>query len=296
VGRGASDKNRLVRGHFGALIRFLDAAFILALPALVAWEVVKIAPGAVAAVILFGAAVIFTVDLGLLRLAVTKEGFSLEPAIADAEAAKAGSPPEEPPEPGSEAGAESADLSDLARLRLKLEAKLSYIAGSMSLETGAVMIGSLHHDGYLNIREAATADRLMRMTDAEFALAPREERDAFLKAAGGLVKNIRASVLAGATEKRLESLGWSFEPIAGKKRDLLATSAGRTVRVLPVFAVSGGGNLSATVAQRVGDEQAEGEDRRLVVLPNESEAPTSPDANPAIVKLDDLAGALEAPR
>jgi hypothetical protein len=280
----------LLSGRGANLARVSVAVLIILFAVLVAAGVFDVISGAVAAGILLAAGLFFTVDLRSIKtISAGKDGFSLETHLVDAQAAAAGAPPEEEE---ATAGDMAQPGGKLTELRWRLEAKISYMAGHMDLDSGAVMIGSLRHDGYLTDEEARTADLLLHTSEAEFARATLKDREEFLEAAESLVDSIRASVLAGAVQKELKRNGWRVEPADSGKRDLLARRDGQTGLVVPVFSVSTKGELPAKVAQRV--EQIDGVDRRVIVLPNNSKAPTTPGSNPAIVRLADVESALAA--
>jgi hypothetical protein len=249
---------------------------------------VAVGGGIAAAAVLALVAIMLTINLrNISEVGVTKDGITFKTHVEQAQVAAAEAPAEEE-------SPEERDISvtggELTKLRLKLEAKLSYIAGNMGLESGNVSIGSLNYDGYLTDEEAATADLLLHTSEAEFATAPRHERDKFLKAAETLVHNIRASVLAGMVQNELKRQGWKVERARGGKRDLLARRDGRSARVVPVFSVVASGDLVDKVARRVaGSRDA---DRRMIVLPNNTRAPLSSDGDPAVVRVGDLADAL----
>jgi hypothetical protein len=269
--------------------RLFVAALIIGLALLIAAEVVDVVPGIVAVGLVIAGAIVATNLQRIKRVVVGKDLFSLETHVADAQAAAAGAPPEEQEATARRIASPGGKLTEL---RLRLEAKLSYVAGHMDVESGAVTIGSLRHDGYLTDAEAATADLLLHTSEAEFARASPEDRAEFLEAAESLVDSIRASVLAGAVQKELKRRGWQVESADGGKRDLLARRDGRTARVVPVFAVSTTAELPAKVARRVA--RVDAVDRRVIVLPNNSGAPTEPGGDPAIVTLEDLDAALSA--
>lgn len=236
--------------------------------------------------------VVLTVDPNTIKQLVVKPTeISLTREIAAAQAAAAGAPPEEqydsvqPSETGGD---------ELTDVRLHLEAKLSYIAGQMNLDSGIVNIGSMRHDGYLTDAEAKTADRVLTMSPDELAKAPREQREAFLAAARELVGSIRASVLAGAIRKELRRQGWDVGSAGSGKRDIRASHPdGRVVSIVPLFVVARESELLLKVRQRLAD--ANGADRRIIVLPSNSATPTtSSDSDPAVVKIDELEAALQS--
>jgi hypothetical protein len=262
------------------VLLFLDAI-------LVAVGVLEVIPALVAAGVFIAIAVVLTIDINSIEeVSATTEGFSFKRKVAEAQAAAADAPEEEADEQVPRAADDEGKLTDL---RLRLEAKLSYITGHMNLDSGAVLIGSLRYDGYLSDDEAATADRILRMTEEELARASQEDREAFLRAAEDLVASIRAIVLAGAVRKALTERGWKVERIPDSKRDLLATN-GRTLRLVPLFATAEDSRLPRAAARRLG--KLGGLDRRIVVLPDNSRYPTSASDDPATVKLSELDTAL----
>ncbi|HLL49488.1 MAG TPA: hypothetical protein VK356_02370, partial [Thermomicrobiales bacterium] len=111
-------------------------------------------------------------------------------------------------EPDKQAGEIAEPLEKtLLALRLRLEAKLAYLAKHQLVGTGAatfLTIGSLHHDGGLTDEQAETATRVLTLRDDELAHLPNVERDAFLEAARKLVSNIRASVHYNLTYQALK--------------------------------------------------------------------------------------------
>jgi hypothetical protein len=281
----------LLTGRAANFARAAVAIGIILVAVAVAAGLTAALAGAVAAGILLAAGVFFTVDLRSIKsISAGKEGFSLETHLVDAQAAAAGAPPEE--QDRGTADRIAAPDGKLTELRFRLEAKLSYIAGHMNLESGAALIGSLRYDGYLTDEEAATADVLLHTSETEFARAPREDRAEFLEAAERLVDGIRASVLAGAVQKQLTRKDWTVRRADSGKRDLLAMRDDRTALVVPVFSVSAEGELPAKVSRRVA--RIEGVDRRVIVLPDNSDSPATPSDDPAIVRLADLESALAA--
>jgi hypothetical protein len=233
--------------------------------------------------------ILLSVDPSSIKeLVVKPTGISLRREVATAQAAAAGAPAEEQDESLQLPDATGDELTDL---RLRLEAKLSYVAGRMNLDSGMVNIGSLREDGYLTDDEAKTADRVRTMSTNELSRAPKAEREAFLEAARELVGSIRAAVLAGAVRKELRRQGWNPGPAEGGKRDIRAERDGRTVRLAPLFVLGRESDLLPTVRRRLADTHDA--DRRIVVIPSNSAMPTSPsDDDPAVAKLDELEAAL----
>jgi hypothetical protein len=256
----------------------------------VAAELVAVPPGLAAAGILLATIIVFTMDLrNIRRFNFGAEGFSLETHLVDARAAVAAAPPEEDGELSTPVATGDGRLT---QLRFRLEAKLSYIAGHMNVESGAVMIGSLLYDGYLTNEEAVTADVVLRTSEEEFARASRRDREQFLDAGERVVSNIRASVLAGAVHKQLIRSGWDVERAEGGKRDLLATSGARRVLVVPVFSLATEPKLPAKIARRI--KEIKNVDRRVIVLPDAAKAASTPRGEPAIVRLAELQSVLDA--
>jgi hypothetical protein len=268
--------------------RVVVVGMLVLLAALIATEVVAAGPGAVGAGILL--AVVVVLSYAIKSIKVDKGGFTLETQVAVAQAAAAEAPPEEQADvPALAARALGEPGGALTELRLRLEAKLSYIAGEMGVD-GDVSIGSLRHDGYLTDEEAQTADTLLRLSESELARASEADRAAFLETAERFVDSIRAAVVAGAAQKELKRLGWSVQRGTTGRRDLVAQRAGRRALVVPVFSVTAAAELPAKVARRV--EQLDGYDRRVIVLPDNTKATTTPAGDPAIATLSELGGAL----
>ncbi|HWI71209.1 MAG TPA: hypothetical protein VNT55_04585 [Baekduia sp.] len=269
---------------------FIGAVGVL-LAVLVAVKVVDVLPGLVAVGLLLAVGVFLTHEIG--KINVGKDGFTLETYLKEARAAVAEAPPEEQADVPAVAARSLAQPGggELTELRLRLEAKLSYIAGQMGLDSGDVSIGALRHDGYLTADEARTADNLLRLSEAELARASEQERAEFLKTGERFVDSIRAAVVAGAAQKELKRLGWSVQRGETGKRDLVATSQdGRRALVVPVFSVTETAELPAKVARRVAE--IDGYDRRVIVLPDNTKATTTPGGDPAIAKLSELGDAL----
>jgi hypothetical protein len=269
--------------------RIAVVGMLVLLALLIATEVVATGPGAVGAGILL--VVVVVLSYAIKSIKVDKSGFTLETQVAVAQAAAAEAPPEEQADVPALAARSLAEPGGaLTELRLRLEAKLSYIAGQMGVEGGDVSIGSLRHDGYLTDDEAQTADTLLRLSESELARASEADRAAFLETAERFVDSIRAAVVAGAAQKELKRLGWSVQRGTTGRRDLVAQRAGRRALVVPVFSVTAAAELPAKVARRV--EQLDGYDRRVIVLPDNTKATTTPAGDPAIATLSELGDAL----
>lgn len=190
--------------------------------------------------------------------------------------------------------------ADAFGLRMKLEAKLAYIAKCL-LGDGAqpsfVTVGSLHYDGYLTDDEAAVADGVMTLRDEELSELSPSDRQTLLKAAEKVVKNIRASVLYGWCEETIEDQpGWTVEEVGrGPKRrpDLMAISDDRKFLVVPAFGISAGSSILANALDRLQKEEDPDVNGRVIILPRRSaRSNLDPKGDPAVIRMQDLAGWL----
>lgn len=189
-------------------------------------------------------------------------------------------------------------------LRLKLEYKLTYIAKHLlgevpdddlvSGRANFVTIGSLELDGLLSLEQARTATYILTWTDQDLVRAAPREAAVFLAAANELVSGVRATVFSNMVRKRLEKAGWEAAPDDAKKkkrRDLKATKAGRSVRVVPVFALDKSSAVLETVKDRL-KQLDKTDERYVIVLPDRSKTSTS--TAPRVVRLAELSAELSA--
>lgn len=228
------------------------------------------------------------------------EAFGMSIGLSQAATdAASGTLPEEPYEEKDEAS--GAELDEWTRLRLKLEAKLAYIAKTMRpgeekqdapRPQTFVTVGSLHHDGYLSDAEAQTATAVLSP-----ALIPPGERAVVLKQGATVVGRIRASIFFEMVRNRLEDLCDSVreEPRGeGQRPDLAGTKGGREFRVSSAFATTSNSNILAGVVKRAKKARGSGDGEPwIVVVPDNSSATTDESADDIrVVKLSRLQHAL----
>jgi hypothetical protein len=194
---------------------------------------------------------------------------------------------------------EDEEVTNLLALRLKLEAKLTYIAkwllgDEADGRASFVTVGSLHYDGYLTDEEAHTATRVLMIRDEELEAVAAAEAREFRTAADKVVSNIRASVFFGMVRKRLRAEGWEvdlLEESAKRRPDLLATKAEIKCRVAPRFAMrTDSAQLEKTLNRLANTAAGEADvQRRVVVIPDRSRAElTDASSDPRVMKLEQL--------
>jgi hypothetical protein len=191
---------------------------------------------------------------------------------------------------------------DMLALRLKLEAKLTYIAKFLLRPDECdcatfFTIGSLNFDGFLSDREARTATQVLTMRDEELdTLAPHLRRD-FLRDADKVVSNIRASVFFGLVRTTLKKNGWAVEDLRageGRRPDLLAEKGSRCYRVVPRFSIKSDPERITKVKRRLirhRDEAPESK-RDIVVLPDRTRNKLEAETELAVVKFAGLKAML----
>lgn len=188
--------------------------------------------------------------------------------------------------------------SDLIGLRLKLEAKLAWLAKHLLSgdETPTfATIGSLEHDGYLPTQSARRCARLLAL-DPELVRAEAPEA----AAVADDVSNFRATVFDRYVRRLLERKGWVLEEFPqgdGHRPDFLAIKDGRRFRVAPRLATTRDSPIRNRTVARLERSRGEGPEvqRRIVVIPDVSSSPpTDADADPQVVKLEHLVASLGA--
>jgi hypothetical protein len=190
---------------------------------------------------------------------------------------------------------------DLMSLRLKLEAKMAYLAKALLRTDGAatyLTIGSLNYDGYLTDDEARAATHVLTLRQEELETLSYAERREFLHNADRVVRNLRASVFFGLVRELLKSNGWSVDEVdvaRGPRPDLLATKDARIVRIRPRFATVPGSKILTQAQRRLRTEDKErhAENARVIVVPDRARFPSTPDDDPAILKLAELKEELD---
>lgn len=191
---------------------------------------------------------------------------------------------------------------DIIDLRLRLEAKLTFIAKHILDVDGVatyVTVGSLKEDGYLTNEQARTASRIVALSDEQLAALPARQRDAFLYDAGQLVGRVRAHVFQQLLKKRLHALEYFVTLIPrgdDARPDLLVEKSGVRCRVVGVFADQNTSNLLRSSLERVERSMSRPPlvSQRIVVIP------TLPEnrglvrgGDPCVVQLAGLASMLE---
>jgi hypothetical protein len=194
---------------------------------------------------------------------------------------------------------------DLIALRLKLEAKLAFIAKHLlgtSERPTYVTIGSLRQDRYVTESQARTASRLLSLTEEQVAALPEDKQRAFLGDANTFVRNVRAQVFHPLVGKRLRSITrerpTEIPRGEGRRPDFLVQVDGRRYRVAPAFAQGADSEVLTRVRERLGGPRGNDPavDRRLVVIPdlqrNEGIAKEDGEGDPEVVRIGDLERAL----
>jgi hypothetical protein len=278
-----------------------------------------------AAVIFFGGLVVFvalTPPRQWKGLADRFESFKFSGFGLGVEAKRAASqtPESEPEKPAvvgegqTDESADAVTAGDVLTLRFKFEARFAYMVKHLLNEEKRdqpappdfATIGSLRHDGYLTDTQAQLAAKIQTMREGDLAGLSSAERRKFFEEADDFVTNMRASVFDGMVRKSLREAGWDVNDLdrAAKaaRPDITVSSAGqdRPVRfiVAPTYAMKQDSDILERAIERL---QPGGRDhdrlaaaRRLVVVPNRSRAePTGAEADPEILALQELPGALQ---
>jgi len=189
-------------------------------------------------------------------------------------------------------------LESLLSLRLRLEAKLAYIAKHLLTEDGDhprhatfVTIGSLREDKLITEKEAHTATRIMVLREEELDAIDPREKQIFLVSATNVVDNIRASVHYGRVKKLLKSKGWFVVELPrGKLRpDLWAEKGDTCLRVVPRFE-AGKKNLDKQITRLEERAKVPRVRRRLIVIPDRADQARvrSGELDPLVVKFSSL--------
>jgi hypothetical protein len=198
---------------------------------------------------------------------------------------------------------------DIDDLQLTLDRQLAYVAkvllpANERTATGKdpvpfATIGSLERDGYLDRSQALVALRVQTFSGPDLAQLSVETRMKFLRVASRVINNFRFQVFKGVVKVALtEQLHREVGPLTTEKEPgmLVTTSKDADVSavVWPTLALSARSAL-ATRAKTRALKKSDGR-RLILVVPNNSrlESLTQPESNPAVVKLEDLAAALEA--
>jgi hypothetical protein len=201
--------------------------------------------------------------------------------------------------PREEGGGSNEDEETMVDLRLRLEAKLAYVAKHLLVRDGRppafLTVGSLQYDGYLTSEEAHTAAGILTTRDEEVDALPGDEARKFREDASTFVNGVRASVFWGMVKQTLKTNGWWVADVPGSPRrsDLLAHRGGRWFRVAPVFATDRDSELLKIGKTRLEETERSYIHRRVVVIPDRSRShTTSPEADPAVVRLCRLSRVL----
>jgi hypothetical protein len=239
---------------------------------------------------------------GELPNEISRDGFKYPPVAPETvEDAKVAAAEGGSDERGADPDDGDAVPDDLLGLRLKLEAKLSYIAKVLLRPEDCkcatfVTIGSLKHDGFLTDREARTATQVLTLRDEELDTLPPRMRREFLRSASTVVGNIRASVFYGLVRVALKENGWEIEEIPATKRrpDLLVQKGEQAYRVVPRFVTKKRSERIDKVKRRLRNhkDEAPGSKRGIVVLPDSSRTATDSSEDPVVVKFADLKSML----
>ncbi len=192
---------------------------------------------------------------------------------------------------------------DLLSLRLKLEAKMAYIAKILftteECRCGSfVTIGSLNYDRFISDEEARTASQVLTLREEELETLPPRLRNEFLRSANTVVGNLRASVFYGVVRETLKKNKWKVTEIptkAKRRPDLRAVKGEESYRIVPRFLIVEKTKRLEKVMRRLQkckqDESKKEHD--IVVIPDNSRTPTDPEGKPAVIKLAELKTRLE---
>lgn len=223
----------------------------------------------------------FLEGLSELSAGPVKLRWSLAAKRAAAETAHEGGKKEHGDETaaGGEGGAD--ERPSAAELRLKLEAKLTYLAKHQLAADGKatfVTIGSLLVDGGLTKEQAETADRLL--TASELTIEAQDED--FRQGAETLVDNFRATVhynLTASKVKKAAAQGeWSVVEIKEAKaaRPFLHVERGdgQTFRIAAPFSLTDSSKNLQKAAERLGQSAQRPPATRthVIVVPDNSRA------------------------
>jgi hypothetical protein len=229
-------------------------------------------------------------------------GGVLEVGLYEAKEAAGRGGEEDSADPATDDAAEPPAPDSLLNLRLKLEAKLAYIAKHMlgtPDQPTFVTVGSLRHDKYLSDIEARTACRVLTWRDEDLLKLSTSQAVEFLGDADKVITNMRAGVLRGMARKRLRDDGWEVKAKVrggGKRPDIIATKGNKKVRIAAVFVLASESDILDRTQKRLKDrvQKDKGVQKHLVVIPdNSASSPTESDANPRVVKFGELLAAVE---
>jgi hypothetical protein len=189
--------------------------------------------------------------------------------------------------------------TDVLDLRLRLEAKLGFIATRLlgdPQHPALVTIGSLMAAGYLTREEARTAIRILTATEPQLLGLPALDRATFLKDASRVVGRIRAHVFQKVLRDQLAAQGWDVSEIARppNQPDLLADKDGRRYRIAGVFADKSKSKLTGPAVERLAEEAHPAVERRIVVVPTLKETRALERVgDPAVMQLGSLTEMLQ---
>jgi hypothetical protein len=201
---------------------------------------------------------------------------------------------------------------DVLDLRLKLEAKMAYIAKHLLAEYEGtpggddfvehptfVTIGSLQLDGYLSGEEAEVASQVLSYSENDLASLPAGERRKFITNADKTVGGIRASVFRGMVKKVLSDNGFDvaddvYGASLGGRPDLHVRRAEeQPFRVVPAFAVSQPSKILKKARDNLVEADSPEPARRIVVVPDRPNSPTATN-DPRATKLPGLVQLLDS--
>lgn len=192
---------------------------------------------------------------------------------------------------------------DLLSLRLKLEAKMAYIARTLfateECKFGTyVTIGSLKQDRFLSDEEARTASQVLTLREEELETLPPRLRNEFLRSANTVVGNLRASVFYGIVRETLKKNKWKVREIPMKAKgrpDLRAIKGDERYRIVPRFLIAKKTKRLEKVTRRLKRRKRDTSKKEhdIVVIPDSSRTPVDPHGEPAVMKLSELKARLE---
>lgn len=189
-------------------------------------------------------------------------------------------------------------MVNLVELRLKLEAKLTWLANH--LFERFVTLGSLEYDGYLPRDHAKRLARLLAHDPSKVDDADRFELQSFARAVADDVENFRATTFDGYVRRSAaKTPGWKVVdfPQSGKNRPdfLLEGDDGTVIRVAPRLVITRTSRLLENTRARLArtrDQQPPAAGR-VAVIPDMSPHPTTgAPEDPQVLKLAELLDAL----
>lgn len=209
---------------------------------------------------------------------------------------------------------EDSDIrKSLLDLRLRLEAKLTYLAkhvlapdpGPEHPVATFLTVGSLQEDKLLTAEQARIAVDILTMREFEFRRLRDSDRSLFLDGAKEFVDRVRIEVFSAQLRLRLEASGWRVIRLfdaSDRRRDLILQAPDKDDptqhHVIPVFAVNAKTTLLSRPCSRLESKpQTKGKGGRFLVVPprSRSKLPSEADGEIGVVTIDDLLKQIGSP-